>query len=93
MACQKILPVINSNSLSFRVSSRGKALQNALSTIKNFDSGLDRFMRWLSEVEYKLASLEDESRKPTLVESDEKIRHAMRRHKVGCSPSQSSVIA
>ncbi|XP_064628408.1 dystrophin-like isoform X4 [Lineus longissimus] len=64
-----------------RVSSRGKALQNALSSVKNFDLGLDQFLRWLSEVEFRLASLEDESRKSTLVESDEKIRNAMRKHK------------
>ena len=67
-----------------RVSSRGKALQSAVTAMKNFEAGCDRETLWLCEVEYKLASLDEESKKPGVNENEEKIKRSLTRLKVGC---------
>ena len=47
----------------FSIQARGKALQNALSSLQQLDRAIDRFLSWLGQAESTLDNLELEANK------------------------------
>ncbi len=51
------------NHLLTSIQARGKALQNAFSSLQQLDRAIDRFLGWLTETESNLDALELEANK------------------------------